>query len=65
MVRPMRVLPRAKYKDGSSYDGNKQFLGNGRQRFCGKCGQFSSTEGFRLIRPWGMVGLCCQPKEKT
>ena len=58
-------LPRAKYKDGSSYDGNRQFLGNGLQRSCGRCGAHKSSAGFKLLRPYGMVCPECQPKEKV
>jgi hypothetical protein len=50
-------------RDGSLYNGHKMFLGNGKQRSCGKCGAFSATEGFRKRNPYGMVGLCCLPKE--
>lgn len=53
----------ARYKDGSSYAGHKLYLGNGLQRSCGKCGVFQAPAGFKLVRPWGLVGPCCQPKE--
>jgi hypothetical protein len=50
----------ARYKDGSLYAGNQQYAGNGTMRSCGKCNQHSAPAGFRLVRPWGMVGPCCQ-----
>lgn len=53
----------ARYRDGRPYSGVKQFLGTGVNRSCGKCGQHSASAGFKLIKPWGMVGQCCQKKE--
>lgn len=65
MVRPMSDMPRAKYKDGRPYTGGvSQFLGNGLQRSCGRCGAHKQSAGFKLYRPWGMVCPECQPKEK-
>lgn len=54
----------ARYKDGSAYAGHKQYLGNGLQRSCAKCGQHQTPGGFKLVKPWGLVGPCCQSKEK-
>lgn len=54
----------ARYKDGSTYSGHKQYLGTGVQRSCGKCGNFCPMSAFRKVAPWGMVCEACRkPKE--
>lgn len=54
----------ARYKDGSAYDGNKQYLGGGKQRSCGKCGQHRAPGGFRKLGVYGMVCPECIAKGK-
>lgn len=62
----MSDLPRAKYKDGSSYSGLKQFLGNGLQRSCGRCGQFRQPSEMKTKPPYGMSCFpSCKPKDQA
>jgi hypothetical protein len=63
MERPVSDFKVARYRDGTVYAGNKQFLGNGKQRSCAKCGNFAKPEGFRKVNPWGMCCPACQEKK--
>ena len=44
-----------KYADGRPYDGNRQYLGQGIKRSCGKCRQHKGSAGFTKHRIFGMI----------
>lgn len=50
----------ARMRDGTLYQGNQRYAGSGIMRSCAKCGTHSASAGFKLVRPWGMLGKCCQ-----
>lgn len=54
----------ARMKDGTLYAGNKQFLGNGIAKSCGKCGSHQPPAGFRKTRYGMTCARCVQQMEK-
>lgn len=53
----------ARLKDGSAYQGNQMFLGQGIKRSCGKCSKHFPVQFMKHHRIYGAVCAECSTKK--
>ena len=63
MERTVTDFKPARMRDGSFYSGNRQYIGNGVLRSCGRCYTHQPTFGFRKTK-YGMTCARCQESMK-
>lgn len=54
----------ARMRDGSAYQGNSMFLGQGIKKSCGKCGKHFASSGMKHHRIYGAICSGCAEAKK-